>query len=59
MSLLLSLLSVDALLSGSFAILHGLEHLFGILLAHAALILFLLLVLLLILLVILILFVLR
>ena len=43
MTLLLSLLRIDALLCGTFAVLHGLEHLFSILLAHADLLLLLLL----------------
>ena len=45
MTLLLSLLRVDALLGGALAVLHGLEHLLGILLAHAALLLLFLLIL--------------
>ena len=42
MALLLGLLGIDALLGGTLTVLHGLEHLLGILLAHAALLLFLL-----------------
>ena len=49
MTLLLSLLGINALLSGTLAVLHRLEHLLGILLTHAALLLLLLLVLILIL----------
>ena len=45
MALLLRLLGVDALLGGTFAVLHRLEHLLGVLLAHAALLLLLLLLL--------------
>ena len=41
MALLLSLCRIDALLSGPLPVLHGLEHLLGILLAHAALLLLL------------------
>ena len=55
MTLLLSLLGVDALLGGTFTVLHGLEHLLGILLAHAALLLLLLLLLLILVLLILVL----
>ena len=55
MTLLLGLLGIDALLRGTFTVLHGLEHLFGILLAHAALFLLLLLLILILVLLILIL----
>ena len=58
MPLLLGLLCVDALLCGPFTVLHGLEHLLGILLAHAALLLLLPLLVLILLILILLVFIL-